>query len=206
MTTSTRRRIAVLATALTTAATLAGCAGVADPAGEPSGATTEPTGGVVAGEHNDADTRFAQMMIVHHEGALEMADLMVDRATTPEVRALAERISAAQGPEIELMSGWLTAWGEDAAADVQHGGMDHRGMDMEGMDQDEAMAALEGLTGPELDRRFLELMTAHHRGAVEMATAQLADGSAGGALELAAAVIEDQTAEIAEMEALLRDL
>src|SRR5690625_2945483 len=116
---------------------------------------------------------FAQMMIVHHEGAIEMADLAVEQASSEEVRSLAERIYAAQGPEIEEMTSWLEAWGEDTAP---MGGMEgHGGMDMEGMSQEEAMAELESLSGAEFDRRFLELMIAHHRGAVDMAQSELDD-------------------------------
>lgn len=83
------------------------------------------------------------------------------------------------------------------------GGMDHTGhggMDMDGMSQDEAMAELEGLSGTEFDRRFLELMVAHHEGAFEMAQTQLADGESPQALELAQQIIDDQQAEISQME------
>src|SRR5690625_3345615 len=123
-------------------------------------ATEETTGSATEAEdvHNDADTTFAQMMIVHHEGAIEMADLAVEKADSEEVHSLAERISAAQGPEIEKMTSWLEAWGEETSPTGGMEGMDHGGMDMEGMSQEEAMAELESLSGAEFDRRFLELM------------------------------------------------
>lgn len=188
---------------------LAACGGDAD---EPAPAQTtgaSQTAGAGSEEvdkmHNDADTAFAQMMIVHHQGAIEMADLAAESAASEEVRSLAERISAAQGPEIEQMEAWLEAWGEDAgmAGHQGHGGMDHGGMEMEGMSQEEAMTELEGLSGAELDRRFLELMIAHHQGAVEMAQTELDSGENPQALELAQKIIDDQQAEIAEMEQLL---
>ncbi|MEE6272603.1 DUF305 domain-containing protein [Georgenia sp. MJ206] len=161
--------------------------------------------------HNDADTMFAQMMIVHHEGAIEMADLAVERAESQDVRALAERISAAQGPEIEQMASWLETWGEEPAPmggmeGMDHGDMDMGGMDMEGMSQEEAMAALESLSGTEFDQRFLELMIAHHRGAVDMAQDELDSGENPQALDLAQKIIGDQQAEITEMEELLQSL
>ena len=106
-----------------------------------------------AAVHNEADTAFAQMMIVHHQGAIEMADLAAQQAQSADVQALAERISAAQGPEIETMSGWLSAWGEDPMpADSDMAGMDHSGMDMEGRSQEEVMAELRGLSGADFDR------------------------------------------------------
>ncbi|GAA4626443.1 DUF305 domain-containing protein [Cellulomonas oligotrophica] len=199
--TRTRLRTAGAATALTLALLLTGCAGQSG-----TDAGSAPAASADAAGVNETDVWFAQMMIVHHEGAVEMAELAVEDATTDEVRELAERIRDAQGPEIELMQGWLDAWGEPEPAGMDHGGMDHGGMDMEGMDQQEAMASLEGLDGLDVDRSFLDLMIAHHRGAVEMSEVELADGSDPAALDLAEQIIEDQEAEIAEMEDLLRGL
>jgi uncharacterized protein (DUF305 family) len=154
--------------------------------------------------HNDADVMFAQMMIVHHEGAIEMADLAIEQAESPDVQDLAEQISAAQGPEIDRMTSWLEAWGEDVAPME---GMDHGdGMDMDGMSQAEAMEQLGSLSGAEFDRRFLVLMTAHHQGAVEMSQEQISAGQNPQAIELAETIIADQEAEITEMEQLLGTL
>ena len=206
MTIKTRFTTGLGAAAL--ALTLAAC-GSTDETTVP-GASTESTqaagSGAVDAAHNDADTEFAQMMIVHHQGAIEMADLAVDKAANEDVRALAERISAAQGPEIDEMTTWLEAWGEDGPEDADMGGMDHGGMDMGGMDMESAMAELDGLSGAEFDRAFLEMMTEHHRGAIEMAEAEVADGQNPQAVALAEKIIEDQTAEIAEMEQMLQEL
>ena len=206
-------RLAAGASALALALTLAACGSPqdqADPTGpdtvtqDPGGTQTSGPAGEVDQTHNAADTMFAQMMIVHHEGAIEMADLAVNRAASEEVRTLAEGISAAQGPEIEQMTSWLEAWGESTTPmDDMEG---HGGMDMDGMSQEEAMAELEGLSGTEFDRRFLELMIAHHEGAVTMAEDELADGQNPQARELAQKIIDDQQAEIAEMEQLHQTL
>ena len=213
-----KNRLLTTSGAITLALTLAACGGGTEEAGDPVAETTTATaetagtstgtaaGGEVDTAHNDADTMFAQMMIVHHEGAIEMADLAVENAGSEEVRSLAEGISAAQGPEIEQMTSWLEAWGEDTAPMGGMEGMDHGGMDMEGMSQEEAMGELEGLSGAEFDRRFLELMTAHHEGAVEMSEAELADGENPQALELAQKIIDDQQAEIAKMQQMLESL
>ena len=208
MITTTRRRLAATATALALAAGLTACSDAAEPPAEPPAAAATSSAPEVehASEHNDADTEFAQMMIVHHQGAVEMAGLAVDKADSEEVRALAERISAAQGPEIDEMTSWLQAWGEEGPQDADMGGMDHGAMDMGGMDMGSAMTELEGLSGAEFDRAFLEMMIEHHRGAVEMAEAQLADGANAEAQDLARKMIDDQTREITEMEDLLRNL
>ncbi|UNX55695.1 DUF305 domain-containing protein [Georgenia sp. TF02-10] len=207
-------RLTALAGAGLLVITLAACgSGSDETTPEPETTTTAetatPTPGSSAAEvdeaHNDDDTMFAQMMIVHHQGAIEMADLAVERATAEEVRTLASDISAAQGPEIEEMTSWLEVWGEDTSADPT-GHMDHGGMDMDGMSQAEAMEELESLSGTDFDRRFLELMTAHHEGAVSMAETELDQGENPQALELAQQIIDDQTAEIAEMEEIRQGL
>ena len=194
--------------ALATAAALAlaACsASAADPTPAPEEQVSdqpEPE----AADHNVADAEFAQMMIIHHEGAIEMAELIIEKASTEEVRALGERIAAAQGPEIELMSGWLDQWGEAQPDEVDMGGMGHEGMEMDGMDQDTVMAELSGLTGIKVDRRFLELMIEHHQGAIEMAETLRTEGLSPDATELAGKIIDDQMAEITEMTNLLRTL
>lgn len=204
-------RLAAAAAALSFALTLAACSGAEPSTGDSPAATTPATtttatssGAEVDTTHNEADTMFAQMMIEHHEGAIEMADLAQQQAESTDVRSLAERISTAQAPEIEQMESWLHAWGEPSTAEEGHGG--HGGMEMEGLTQEEAMAELEGLSGTEFDRRFLELMTGHHEGAVEMAEDELESGQNPQAQELAQKIIDDQQAEIAEMEQMLQGL
>jgi uncharacterized protein (DUF305 family) len=191
-----KRMLASTAAGVALALSLAACGAGSSPVDEATDATM----------HDDADTQFAQMMVIHHEGAVEMGRLAADSGGSAEVRELGERIAAAQSPEIELMSSWLESWGEDEPDDAEMGSMDHGGMDMEGMDQDEVMGELSGLTGEAFDRRFLELMTDHHRGAIEMAEEHMADGSNAEAKELSAAIVSAQTAEIDEMTQMLDDL
>ncbi|MFS0700558.1 DUF305 domain-containing protein [Cellulomonas sp. 179-A 4D5 NHS] len=193
--------------------TLTGCAG--DPAGDPGAGTSsasEPAStSEVSAEHNDADVQFAQGMIVHHRGAVEMAELAADRTETPEVLDLAERIAAAQGPEIETMTAWLEAWDAEVPADddmagMDHGDMDHGDMDhgsMPGMMTDEQMAQLEETEGAEFDEAFLTMMIEHHQGAITMSQDEVDGGENADAIALAEQIIEDQTAEITEMTRLL---
>ena len=202
----------------------------------PSTASQTPTGtasGQVSAEHNAADVSFAQQMIEHHRGAIEMAQLAPDRAASQEVKDLAGKIEAAQAPEIELMTGWLQAW--DAAMSTgggmgmgTTGGMDMGtissgmnmgttgGMDMStsssgmagmpGMMTAEQMTALTAATGAEFDRMFLEMMVVHHQGAVEMADTEIAQGANPDALALAESIKTSQTAEIEEMQQLLQGM
>ena len=249
-----RSGAAALAAALTL--TLAACGGTSSTATSTSAAasatsaaggssTTPPsammTGPMMSGsammsppaasaEHNAADLAFAQQMIVHHQGAVEMADLAPGRAANQQVKDLAARIKAAQAPEIEQMTGWLTLWGaamttsaaasssDDGMGGMDHGGMSGMGEDgemssgagtamaMPGMMSDAQMQELTGATGADFDRLFLQLMIMHHQGAIEMSDTEIAQGSNPAALALAESIKTSQTAEITEMQQLLSTL
>lgn len=153
---------------------------------------------------NDADIEFAQGMIAHHEQAVEMAEIGLDPTVgaSAEVTDLATRIQAAQEPEIELMTAWLTAAGESVTMDVSDG---HDMSSMEGMMSVEQMDALMVATGPEFDQMWLEMMIAHHEGAISQSETVKADGSNPDVLSLADQIIAAQQAEITEMQALLGD-
>jgi len=198
-----RRRLTASLAAVALAITLGACSNGTD-AGEGSG--SEQASSSTESSHNEADTQFAQLMIVHHEGAVEMADLALERASSAEVKALAQRIQSAQGPEIDLMTAWLTSWGEETSHDMGMEDMDMGGMEMDGLSQDEVMDELESLEGAEFDQAFLERMVAHHRGAIEMAEQEQAEGVNPDAVALAGTIIDAQTAEITEMENLLAGL
>ena len=119
----------------------------------------------------------------------------------------AQKVIDAQGPEIERMNAMLTAWGQDPVdTDGMDGmeGMDHGGMS--GMMSEEDMAALEQAQGTEAARLYLEQMTAHHKGAVDMAKDEAKDGQNPQAVQLAEQVIADQEAEITEMQQMLDKL
>jgi uncharacterized protein (DUF305 family) len=215
-------RLAVAGTALTLSVVLAGCGGDA-------ATTTAPTGGAPSGsaqagvsqEHNDADIRFAQQMIPHHRQAVEMAEIALDRAEDPEVRALAEQIRSAQDPEIEILTGFLRAWGAEVPADDAGHGMGHGetgsgDMDsgdmsgtepsgMSGMMTPEQMAQLRSADGAAFDEMFLQGMIAHHDGAVADAQREVAEGVNPQAKELATEIGNTQTAEIARMRQLLQN-
>lgn len=184
----------------------------------------EDTGGVIeeadqttedeqsaSDDFNAADVAFLQMMIPHHEQAIEMTDLVPDRAESQEVKDLAAEIKAAQGPEIETMTSWLEDWdqpleGEMGGMDMGEGGQ-MEGMEgmagMEGMLSDEQMASLEAASGAEFDELFLTSMREHHVGAVKMAEEELEAGQSPEAKELAESIIDTQQAEIEEIDRLL---
>ena len=158
-----------------------------------SGAEVSPASGF-----NEADVMFAQEMIQHHEQAVEMADMALAGSAyaSPQVIELAKRIKSAQGPEIETMKGWLTDWNMPMK-------MDHMS-NMSGMMSNDEMASLKNLTYAEFDKKWLEMMIMHHQGALETAKAIQSSGKCPPVLKLAGQIVSGQTAEIEEMQLLLK--
>ncbi len=157
-------------------------------------------------EHNDADVTFAQEMIPHHAQAVQMSEMLLDKSDVdPEVVDLAEQIKDAQAPEIGTMSGWLEDWDEDVPpTDMgDMGDMKMGNMDMNGMMSADDVAALEDAAPDDAARLFLEGMTVHHEGAIEMAEQEVDEGSAPEAIDLAETIIDAQQGEIDQMEELL---
>ena len=143
-----------------------------------------------------ADIMFAQMMIPHHQQAVDMSELAIEKAVDPDVRALAEQIRDAQAPEIELMESWL----DEAGVRMSMGS--DAGMGMGGMLGEDDMTALEDATGADFDRLFLEGMIEHHEGAIQMAQMVL-DSENPEVKALGEAIVESQTAEIEQMKQVL---
>jgi uncharacterized protein (DUF305 family) len=174
----------------------------AAPATPSTPAGTSASGTPTPGPHNDADVMFAQMMIPHHQQAIQMSDMILAKdGLNSEIAELAQQIKDAQAPEIARMSGWLAGWADDPSPSM---GMDH---DMGGGMMSEAeMDALEKARGDEASRLFLTGMIKHHQGAITMAEAELADGQNPEAKQLAQDIITAQKAEITTMNQLLTQL
>lgn len=164
---------------------------------------TSPPSAIMAANISDSDISFAQLMIPHHQQAVEMADLALSRVTSPEVKELAEQIKAAQDPEIEMMSMWLQRWGAPMAMGEDHSGHDMGDMNMSGMMNDDDMRALADAQGAAFDSLWLELMIAHHQGAISMAEQVKGSSSNAEVITLAGAVITGQKVEIDTMQKLL---
>jgi uncharacterized protein (DUF305 family) len=149
----------------------------------------EQGGGSAPSAPNDADVTFTQNMIPHHQQAIEMAKLVDAHTKRPELRKLADSIVASQGQEVTLMRGWLKSWGKPATPE----GMNHQ---MPGMMNEADMQQLRVTNGDDFDLLFLDMMTAHHEGAIEMASTELGDGSLPEVKRLAQQIIDAQQGEI----------
>lgn len=157
----------------------------------PTRTPTEDTG------HNAADVMFAQMMLPHHEQAITMSELVLDKDGIPdEVARLAEQIMSTQETEARQLTDWLDQWGER--------GLHESGMsEMEGVLTDAEVQRLSEAEGADAARLFMEQMIAHHEGAVTMAEGQVLNGSYPPAINMADAVIDAQRHEIMTMNDLL---
>ncbi|MDH4065233.1 MAG: DUF305 domain-containing protein [Acidobacteriota bacterium] len=155
----------------------------------------------------EADVKFMQGMIGHHQQAIEMAALLPSRTSREDMKLLAKRIEVSQVDEIQMMQTWLRAHGQtlpDPHAHHQHGATL-----MPGMLTMEEMARLEAATGVAFDRLFLEGMIKHHGGAITMVRELFATpgaGQDGDIFAFASDVEADQQMEIDRMGGLLREL
>ncbi len=164
--------------------------------------------------HVEADVRFMQHMLVHHAQAVEMVELLKSRGASPVVKRLGERIAQSQEAEMELMQEWLMGRGLPLAAPDPHAGHHGHAADpnapvMPGMLSPAQMAELAAAEGAEFDRLFLQGMTRHHQGALDMVEALLAelDTAEDPMLsDFASSVTADQSAEILRMQSILSEL
>ncbi|WP_078491187.1 DUF305 domain-containing protein [Streptomyces sp. SPB074] len=149
---------------------------------------------------NTADFRYVAMMTEHHAQAIELSALAPGRASSAGVKALAERIAATQGPEIDAMKGWQAQYDPKGGRTPKH---EHGAMP--GMATGAQLARLKASRGEDFDKLFLTLMTTHHEGAIDMAGEVLAGGNNLRVEEMANDVVAQQSSEIHRMEALAKD-
>lgn len=198
------RIAATAALTLSAGLLLAGCtAGIEQSAGDAMAGMDHGSITQLPSTVNEADLDFTQMMIVHHQQAIEMSDILLRKGdVNTRVAALAEGIRQAQGPEIEQLETWLSDWGVEPmgeAGETNGAGGGHGA----GMMSADDLAALEGASGPLASKLFLEQMVEHHEGAVEMAQAEIDGGKFPEAVSLAEEIVSAQTDEISEMKELL---
>lgn len=222
---TTSSRLAVAALGAGVALTLSACgsndaATGSNPASTPGSTTSSASasGSGISAVHNDTDVTFIDDMTPHHSSAIEMAQMAADRAGSAQVKELASQIAAAQGPEQEKMKAMAAAWGvptpsTDAAMAGGHDmsstgssampSASPSGMAM-GTTMD--MSMLESLSGTAFDKQFLTMMTEHHQSALPMAQAEISGGRNPLAQQLAQDIVTAQTAQISQMQEMLKTI
>lgn len=162
-----------------------------------------------------ADQHFIVMMIPHHEDAVAMADLALNRAQHPEIKQLAEAIKTTQTQEIQRMQAWyqewygseVPVWSPGMGMGMMHGngitpssqrpimmGKGHMGGRSMGTD----LNALENAA--DFDREFIEQMIPHHQMAIMMSTMVANSATRPEIRDLAQSIIRSQSAEIQQMQ------
>ena len=142
-------------------------------------------------EYSADDISFAEMMIPHHEQAIEMSEIALLNTTNPDLLELAQEIKSAQSPEIEVMKGWN---GVKTST--------HAGHMMDGMLSESELADLRDAKAKAFDLLFLQEMIKHHEGAIEMAQA-VVNSKNKAVADLATSIIKTQELEISTMKELL---
>lgn len=202
-------RMAAALVAVVSAVWLVGCASPAESHEGGGSGTGIPETPVISGEpagHNADDVSFATNMISDRKQAIELLKLVPERSTNPELAALASQISAVQEPEINIMKVFLVQWNENPEAGGDSAdGEDHPGPGpaLPGMVDAATMAKLESLRGEEFDTLWLKSMISHHQGAVEIANAEIANGTNVDARAMAKTMVSTQNAEIERMKQML---
>jgi uncharacterized protein (DUF305 family) len=182
-----------IATAIASAVILAGCAGRAAP--PPLTAT---------------DIGFAQDMSMHHQQAITMADMVAPDAA-PEIRALADQIRFTQLREIGQMTGWLQIAGAPVVSTQpmawmmpeNHHQMATGQMAMPGLASPADLTRLQRATGRANEILFLQLMTRHHQGGIDMAAYAVTHTSTAAVHQTAVGMIDEQSQELVLMSTLL---
>lgn len=140
------------------------------------------------------DLMYAQMMIPHHEQAVEISELAATRTSNPEVLAIAKQIKSAQAPEIATMAAWLGG----KVAEVHAG----HSMEMMGMLSGAEIKALKDSVDDKFDQLFVKGMIAHHEGAIQM-TQSVLNSENPIVKALGEKIVKEQTAEIEQLKNIL---
>lgn len=149
----------------------------------------------VALKGEDYDEAFVSNMIVHHEGAVSMAEMAGPKTSRPEIQDLAFSIITSQSTEIASLRVWQEQWGYQESSGHMMIGDDKQMMH----DMAEMATELENLSGADFDKKFLELMIIHHQDAIDMSKPAAINASHQEVKTLAKAIIEAQMKEIAQM-------
>jgi len=145
--------------------------------------------------YTGADVMFLQMMIPHHQQAIDISNIALKTSKDSELLALANAIIKAQTAEIVQMQSWLN----DANVNP---GMGHSMEGMGGMLTESELSTLNSLSGSKFDAYWLRGMITHHKGALHMVT-MIRDSNRPEFRNFGKEIVSVQTVEIEQMEKML---
>jgi uncharacterized protein (DUF305 family) len=158
--------------------------------------------GPIVDQNAPFDQRFLDQMIVHHQGAVMSAQMMVADSTRPELRDLAQRVITSQQREIDQMRQWRQEWygttNNGTLPGMMSGGMMGGAM----MSRDQMRQMMGAST--DFDRMFLQMMIPHHEAAIALAEQALTQAEHPEIKILARGILTIQRAEIGEMQRYLQ--
>ncbi|WP_460355519.1 DUF305 domain-containing protein [Mycobacterium sp. ZZG] len=207
MTTLIARLTAVLAAVLL----LAGCSGAGEAPADGSDASDGSEAPLITGEpsgYNEADIAFANAMVPHHAQAIDLSRTAVEKSGNPDLVALAEQIIAVAQPEMNILNVFLVQWNEnpDIRTGPEGSEAPDAGQATPGTIDEATVARLGSLSGPEFDRLWLQSMISQHRGAIEIADAEIADGANVDAISIAETIAAGQRGQIEKMTQILEGM
>jgi uncharacterized protein (DUF305 family) len=145
---------------------------------------------------------FLSNMLSHHQGAVDMSKIALEKAKRQEIKDLAKAIITAQTDELAQMESWQKSWGYPSSSGAMM--MDHSSMAMESS-MEGMLIALSPLKDDAFDKKFLELMIEHHQSAVDMSASGANNAKHQEIKELTAAIVKAQVKEIDQMKQWQKD-
>jgi uncharacterized protein (DUF305 family) len=143
---------------------------------------------------NDADVQFAQTMIPDHQMVAQMAAMAEQKATSPDLQAVAKEMAAGQNDTVQMLTGMLTQWGKPTSGDMS-------GMQMPGAMTDKDMSMLESMKkGVEFDMMFAQMMVEHHKASIQMAKDEQANGANAEAKKMAADMVTQLDLQVSALQ------
>jgi uncharacterized protein (DUF305 family) len=173
--------------------------------------TTETTGGNTTGTAEataamgEMDQMFIDMMVPHHQSAIEMGQIALERAEHPELKTMAEEMIGKQQEEQTQLRDCRTEWYGSpdtppmSAIPMMPGMTNADGMEMPVMDATESIEALRSAPEP-FDLAFIDTIIPHHTMAIEAAQMVIDQGEHPELKEMAQQMIDDQQKEITQLQ------
>ena len=147
----------------------------------------------------DADHDFASMMVMHHQGAIDMANKELEKGNDATIKAMAQQMITKQTAEKAELTTWLAS--HTPVPDAEGAAFDEEMM--KGMEKMKNWKDSQVLTG-DADSDFAQLIIIHHQAAADDANGILHHGHHDEIKEMAKMMIEDQTKEITDLTAWLK--
>lgn len=147
----------------------------------------------------DFDLDFANMMIIHHQAAIDMSEVEIEKGTDAQLKTMAKNIVNAQKVEIEQLHQFVKSYKMPEAKEMNAEMHSELGETMKGMMDKMNNMQMTGNT----DKDFAMMMKLHHESAVKMAEDEISHGKKSELKKMAQKMIADQSKEISDFKAWL---